>query len=273
MSTFHALGINARNLLGIAPRNGAEGIGLARDKVATKQRLEEAGVAVPRTMAVIEDMWGIPEVAQAVQEPAVIKPAAGSGGGGVLLLAPDGQGFRTPSGRWLTQAAVERHAAEILHGGFSYGGADRVLIETRLHAHPQVAGLHGEGIADVRVIFVDGHQTLSMLRMPTEESEGRANLHQGGVAAPLDGSGRLGKVFDGRKFDARHPDGALVEGVRLPFWIELCAVARKAAEAFPLEWSGIDLVITPDGPVVLEVNARPGLAIQNVNRKSMVQWL
>ena len=270
---MHALGINARNVLGIAPRNDAAGIGLARDKVATKARLEESGVPVPETYGLIGDMWGLERLGPALVRPAVIKPAAGAGGGGVLLLEPEGDAFRTPSGRRMSLEEVMRHGAEILHGGFTYGGADRILIEERLDPHPDVARLHGAGIADVRVIYIDGCRALSMLRMPTVQSDGKANLHQGGVAAPVDDGGCLGPVFDGRGHAPHHPDGARVEGQRLPDWDELLAVSGDAARVFPLGYSGIDLVLTSRGPVVLEVNARPGLAIQNVHRKSLWPWL
>lgn len=269
----HALGINARNLIGIAPRNGSAGIALVRDKVRTKAVLEAAGVPVPRTLSVISDMWGLARLEEVLVEPAVIKPASGSGGGGILLLEPDNGGYRTPGGNTLDLTAVERHAAAILHGGFSYGGKDSALVEAMLQPHPDVAALHGRGIADVRVIHIDGRPALSMLRMPSARSDGKANLHQGGVAAPVSRKGVLGPVFDGRGYGPNHMDGPRVEGCRLPFWAETLEVSAAAAAAVPLEYVGIDIVLTTEGPVVLEVNARPGLAIQNVNRKSLKEWL
>jgi glutathione synthase/RimK-type ligase-like ATP-grasp enzyme len=41
-------------------------------------------------------------------------------------------------------------------------------------------------------------------------------------------------------------------------------ISRKTAEVFPLKYLGIDIVITAAGPVLLEINVRPGLEIQNV---------
>ncbi len=271
---MNALGINARNLLGIAPRNGRPAIRLARDKVATKALLTEAGVPVPRTRAVLRSMWDLDGMARHLSTPAAIKPAAGAAGGGILLLEPMvGGGWRTPGGRTLDVQEVEAHAAHILHGGFGMGSDDRVLIEDLLVPHAEVAGWHGGGIADVRLIFVDGEFALAMLRMPTVYSDGKANLHQGGVASAIDTEGRLGPVFDGRTHAPAHPDGAVVEGEILPFWKEVLEVGRSADAALPLGWSGVDVVVTVDGPVVLEVNARPGLAIQNVTRQSLTPWL
>lgn len=270
---MNALGINARNLLGIAPRNGRPAIRLARDKVATKALLTEAGVPVPPTRAVLDSMWDLDGMARHLSTPAAIKPAAGAAGGGILLLEPTADGWRTPGGRDLDLAEVEAHAAHILHGGYGMGSDDRVLIEDLLVPHPTVAGWHGGGIADVRLIFVDGKFALSMLRMPTVSSDGKANLHQGGVAAAIDAEGRLGPVFDGKRHSPAHPDGAVVQGEFLPCWKEVLDIGRAADAALPLGWSGVDVVVTVDGPVVLEVNARPGLAIQNVTRQSLTPWL
>lgn len=270
---MEALGINARNLLGIAPRNHAKGMGLARDKVAAKVLLAKGGVPVPHTRCVVEDMWGLAALSPHLEGECVMKPASGSGGGGILILKKEGEGFVGPSGRRLSLEEVQRHAAAILHGGFAFGGVDRVLVEDRLRLHPAVVGLHPAGISDVRVIFIDGQWAMSMLRMPTVLSEGKANLHQGGVAAPVDHAGRLGLVFDGRHHTPQHPDGQRVAGCVLPDWDRVVAVSTRTATLFPLDYIGIDLVLTEDGPVVLEVNARPGLAIQNVNRISLKPWL
>ncbi len=270
---MNALGINARNLLGIAPRNGRSAIRLARDKVATKALLVGAGVPVPQTRAVICSMLQMDGLSCHLSTPAAIKPASGAGGGGILLLEPTELGWETPGGRDLDLFEVESHVAHILHGGFGLGSDDRVLIEDLLVPHPTVAEWHGGGIADVRLIFVDGEFAMSMLRMPTMASDGKANLHQGGVAAAIDAEGRLGPVFNGRSYASTHPNGAVVEGEFLPFWKDILEAGKAADDALPLGWSGVDVVVTSSGPVVLEVNARPGLAIQNVTRKSLNPWL
>lgn len=270
---MHALGINARNLLGIAPRNGRPAIRLARDKVKTKVILADAGIPVPQTRAVLSTMWDLEGLANHLATPAAMKPVAGAAGGGVLLLQPYRGEWITPGGQAFNEREVEAHAARILHGGFGVGDDDRVLIEDLLVPHAEVAAMHGGGIADVRLIFVDGEFALAMLRMPTVFSDGKANLHQGAVAAAIDETGRLGPVFDGREHRDHHPDGPRVRGQMLPFWKEVQDFARAADAAMPLGWSGVDVVVTVDGPVVLEVNARPGLAIQNVTRQSLKPWL
>ena len=42
-----------------------------------------------------------------------------------------------------------------------------------------------------------------------------------------------------------------------------------AAEAVPLKYLGVDIAISDQGPVMIEINARPGIEIQNANNKAM----
>ncbi len=53
-----------------------------------------------------------------------------------------------------------------------------------------------------------------------------------------------------------------VEGKVLPFWQETMEVGRLAARAVPLKYLGVDIGISRRGPILLEINARPGLEIQ-----------
>ena len=114
---------------------------------------------------------------------------------------------------------------------------------------------------------------MSMMRVPTDASDGKANLHQGamGVSVSL-ADGRTGPgVYRGQQV-TRHPDtDALVSGQVLPFWSQLLEHARAAARAMPLKYVGVDLVIDAAlGPLMLEVNARPGLQIQVINDTGLV---
>ena len=46
-------------------------------------------------------------------------------------------------------------------------------------------------------------------------------------------------------------------------------MARLCAQTLPLKYLGIDIAISIDGPKILEVNARPGLAIQLANDRGL----
>jgi hypothetical protein len=72
-----------------------------------------------------------------------------------------------------------------------------------------------------------------------------------------------------------HPDtGMSIEGVQIPAWDELLSSAIHLADGLEMGYIGVDFVLDADlGPVVLEANARPGLAIQMANRCGLLPRL
>lgn len=271
-----ALGMNARNIFAVYPNNSTKGILTVNDKVITKELLLANNVPVPKTMAVVESMFELEALSEHLKTDVVLKPAHGSGGGGILLLSPNDKGsWNSPSGTEYSYQDIVQHASEILHGRFSFGDDDVILVEELLIAHEDVSGLHPPGLADIRIIYLENEPLLAMLRMPTIASDGKANLHQDGVAAPIDiNSGIIGQVFDGDRYSDFHPDGKKVKGVQLSSWNEVMKVAQSSVECAPIGYVGVDIVIDKRlGPVVLELNARPGLEIQNVNVKSLAPWV
>jgi hypothetical protein len=72
-----------------------------------------------------------------------------------------------------------------------------------------------------------------------------------------------------------HPDtGNLVSGITVPYWEKMLSMSARATEMTGLGYLGMDLVIDRDrGPLLLEMNARPGLAIQMANRIGLRQRL
>ena len=68
-----------------------------------------------------------------------------------------------------------------------------------------------------------------------------------------------------------HPDTkAELSNLCVPFWKEHLLIAAKAYEMTGLGYLGADIVLDKDkGPMMLELNARPGLAIQIANSKGL----
>jgi alpha-L-glutamate ligase-like protein len=117
---------------------------------------------------------------------------------------------------------------------------------------------------------------MAMLRLPTKASNGRANLHQGGIGAGIDlASGLTHHAVLRNRFILCHPDtGVPVVGKRVPEWRQVLAMSRRAAEATGLGYIGVDIVLDADeGPMLLEANARPGLGIQIANARGLVPRL
>ena len=265
------LGINGRNVRVVYRHNARKDFPIADDKILAKTWLTKAGVPVPETIAIAGDFSDLTKLVDAVAEhdDFVLKPANGSGGGGIVVLVRrDGTGWRTAGGRTLDRAALRRHAADILFGSFTLDVPDRVLAEQRLVPHETLATMFPDGLSDVRVITLRGVAAAAMLRVPTRGSGGRANLHQGAIGLGVDlASGRTTRARHRGRAITVHPDTqAPLVGVQLPHWAEILDVSRRSAAAVPLGYLGVDVGIDARrGPVVLEINKRPGLEIQNVN--------
>ena len=94
---------------------------------------------------------------------------------------------------------------------------------------------------------------------PPSRSDGRANLHQGAVAAAIDlSTGRtFGGVCDNRAI-THHPDTTQpIAGIQIPLWRDLLDAAMRTSDALGMEYVGVDFMIDEKvGPVVLEANAR-----------------
>ena len=70
-----------------------------------------------------------------------------------------------------------------------------------------------------------------------------------------------------------HPDtGALVSGLKIPHWDFILQTAARGYEVTELGYLGVDMVIDKDlGPMILEMNARPGLSIQIANCEGLAK--
>src|SRR5262249_36804921 len=133
-----------------------------------------------------------------------------------------------------------------------------------------------QGIPDVRVILYRGEPAMAMLRLPTKQSGGRANLHQGGIGAGVDlETGTTHHAVQSNRVVHLHPaTGHGLVGARVPYWDDVLAVSRRVAAAVGLGYLGVDVVVdADDGPLLLEANARPGLAIQIANGAGLVPRL
>jgi len=273
----HALvGINRRNLELVYPHNARGDYPLADDKLLAKEHFRTRGVPVPETLAVCEGLFQVPETAASLEglSDFVVKPASGGGGAGILVVGEQlGPSlWRRAGGDTLDGAALHKHLADIVFGAYSSQLEDRAFVERRVHPHDFFSRLWPDGLCDVRVIVLRGAPVMSMIRVPTAESGGRANLHQGGLGIALELETGLcrGALHRGRRVD-RHPEnGVPLAGLQVPRWPEVLEVARAAAAAVPLGYLGVDVVVDQAlGPLVLEINARPGLEIQNVHGEGL----
>jgi alpha-L-glutamate ligase-like protein len=270
------LGINRRNHEYLFRWNRRDRWALADDKLATKTALAAAGVPTPATLGSCAAPWelrALPALA-ARADGFVAKPARGAGGGGVLVVARvEGERLWKPSGAALGWRDVVAHAADVLAGVYSLAGREDVLlVERRVVSDAAMAVLAWGGVPDVRVVVLRGVPLAAMLRLPTRRSDGRANIHLGGLGVGVDlADGRTTHAVAQGRPVAAHPDtGAPLAGAVVPAWDDVLALSVRAADAVGLGFLGVDVVIDAAlGPQVLEVNVRPGLAIQLANRTGL----
>ena len=270
------LGINLRNAL-IAKYNPRWAIEQARDKVAAKVALNAGGVTTTGTIAVISsygDLLSFDPVRD-LPDSWAIKPARGSQGDGILLaLRREGNNWFKGSGTKLTPGDVMNHLRRIIDGGFSgdTGSDDAALIEPLIRPDKRISALTPEGLPDVRVISLREHPLMAMMRIPTLASDGKANLHQRAIGAAVDiDTGIITRAMVVGKEITHHPDTNIqLIGVKLPEWDRVLEISSKCSAAIGLGYLGVDIILDEnDGPMVLEVNAHPGIEIQNINQKGL----
>jgi alpha-L-glutamate ligase-like protein len=273
------VGINQRNSDLIMRYNKRKFYPLVDDKLTTKQLAIKAGIAVPELYQVVRIQHQV-ESAIANQldfsDSFVVKPSRGSGGEGIIVVIGKAKnGFRRSNSSILTREEFSSHLTRILSGVYSLGGhPDKALIEYRVKFDPVFEEVSYLGVPDIRIIVLQGIPIMAMLRLPTRQSSGKANLHQGavGVGISLTDGSFQGAVWKGEFID-EHPDtGIELGGILVPHWKDLLLLAAKAYDLSGLGYQGVDIVLDRDrGPMLLELNARPGLAIQMANRLGIIK--
>jgi alpha-L-glutamate ligase-like protein len=268
------LTMNQRNLDYIYPNNKRKDFPLADNKLLTKQLLGAQGIPVPETYHSYSSFYEMRGLEKDLSEhhEFVIKPAQGSGGGGILVIATKSeQGWVSVSGHTYTLDDIRKHIADIIFGVYSFDLNDYAIIEARIAQHQAINELSPFGLTDVRVILYQNSPVLAMLRVPTKASDGKANLHQGAAGLGVDIKNGIGVHATHEGHDIKkHPDTGLpMIGFQIPYWQDILDVSRRAAVSVPLKYVGVDLAVADSGPLILEMNVRPGIEIQNANLLGM----
>jgi len=266
------MGMNQRNVGYIGRYNPRSLYPLVDNKLKTKRIAVDAGVTVPKLIGTIQHQHEVNNIVAMVKDwPGFcIKPARGSGGKGILVIVRQENGvYYKPNGSGCTATDLERHISNILAGLFSLGGkADVVLVEDLILFDDIFDGYSYEGVPDTRVIVFKGVPVMSMMRLSTASSDGKANLHQGAVGVGI--CLRTGKALRAVQFNTPmryHPDtGRDLYELQVPHWEKLLHLASSCYEMSGLGYIGTDIVLDKKrGPMLLELNARPGLSIQIAN--------
>ena len=270
------LSINQRNADYVLKYNSRKLYPVVDNKLKTKQLAAKASIAVPQLYQVIENEHQVAEIDKllAPYQDFVIKPAHGAGGDGIMVISGRVKDrYRKVNGQLLTTDDLKYHLSCSLSGAYSLAGhPDQVLIEHRVVVDEVFSQISYQGVPDIRIIVFLGYPVMAMVRLPTQQSDGKANLHQGAIGVGVDLSS--GQTLDGvHKNDVTdvHPDTLNeIAGVQVPYWQEMLQMAAKAYDLTGLGYLGVDIVLDKEqGPLMLELNARPGLNIQIANRQGI----
>jgi alpha-L-glutamate ligase-like protein len=270
------LGINSRNADYVMRYNARSSFPIVDDKTLTKKLAEAHNIPTPRLYSVVETHGEIAGLRAALREHGefALKPARGAGGSGIVLIHDSTEdGYVTQSGNLISLENFSYHVAEILSGIFSLSGLEDVaIVEALIHPAPVFAAVTYQGVPDVRIVVYRGVPVMSMVRLPTKASDGKANLHRGAIGAGIEIAGGMTlTAVHLSNIVTHHPDtGNPVSGIQVPHWEQMLRMAALTFEMTGLGYMGVDLVIDRDrGPLLLELNARPGLAIQLANQQGL----
>lgn len=269
------LGMNARNFLYITRYNKAPAKRYADNKLATKRLLIKNNIPTPNILKIFQNRAILNSYSfNLPSEGFVVKPARGFGGEGILVFTKwkDGVG-ESVSGRTFSIKQIKSHILDIFEGIYSLQSLpDQAYIEERIIPSSFFEKIAPFGLPDIRIIVFNKIPVMAMLRIPTEESGGKANLHQGAIGLGIEMRTGITNhaICKNKPLRLIPTTKTKTEGIKIPDWDEILLLSSRAQSISGLGFAGVDIVVDgKKGPVILEINARPGLSIQNANLTSL----
>jgi len=264
------LGRNERSLRYIHSYNSRRAIRIADDKILTKKILIKNNVPVSKLVAIIKDERQLESFDWSkLPESFVIKPVTGYEGAGIeIFYNKDKNGdYIKADGSKYSIEQLKILSKAILNGEFSlHNSPDRIIIEERVKLHRYFKSITYKGAPDIRIIVFNKIPIMSY---------GKANLAKGAIGAGIDmakGLTTYGIYGKGKSIETIQGTNLKVSGIKIPYWDRLLRYSIEVSQCTGLGFCGVDFLIDKDaGPLVVEINARPGLSIQLANRDGL-RW-
>ncbi len=280
MKISSILGLNARTQLFAYKYNTKRGKNIANSKIQTARVLRIAKVAHPKVYSKFVDPNDVFKFDwNSLPDKFALKPSRGMGGEGIIVVKrklKDG-GWLTTYKERITVDDLKLHTLDILEGAYSMGNVpDVAFIQEYVGRAKAFRRWAFRGPPDIRVIVFNKVPVMAMLRLPTKESGGRANLHQGAIGLGIDiATGITTRaIWHGAQIVFKPGTERKLRGIKIPSWNAILETAIMAQEASHLGYVGVDIVLHPEkGPMVLELNAQPGLQIQMANGEGLKKRL
>ena len=268
------LGMNGRNLLYIKALNNKEAIRFADDKLKTKGFLAARKIPVPKLFGKISSIEELEKFKwENLPESFALKPNAGYGGEGIVVIVKkDGEKWVSKGGKKYSINDLKKHVKYILRGEFAiHNMPDTAFFEQKIDCHGELESFSRFGLPDIRIIVFNLVPVMAMLRVPTYESQGKANIHTGGLGIGIDlAKGETTYAIQKNKYIETLPDSnEIIRGKKIPYWDEILLIASQIQTISTLGYLAVDIAIDKSGPVLLEINARAGLAVQIANKEGL----
>ena len=274
MRTSSILGLNARSQLFSYRYNKKKGRKICNSKILTERVLRKAGLSVPKIYKIFRKPKNVLSFNwDSLASSFALKPSRGLGGEGIVVVK---KRAKNPTEGWITTQRkkvnigdLKLHTLNILEGAYSMGNVpDVAFIQEYIGRHKAFRKYAYRGTPDIRIIVFNKVPVMAMLRLPTKESGGRANLHQGAIGVGVDiATGITTKAIWHAKFVRFKPGSQRkLNGIKIPCWSSILRTAIEAQIVSDMGYLGVDIVLHPEkDPMVLELNAQPGLSIQLAN--------
>lgn len=281
MKISSILGLNARSQNYLMPNNPRRAKKIADSKIITWRVLKKAEIPTPHIYKIFrspEDIFTFDW--QNLPDSFALKPSRGLGGEGIIVVkkrSKDRLGWVTTQREKVNIEDLKLHVLDILEGAYSMGNVPDVgFIQEYVGRHKAFRRYAYRGTPDVRVIVFNKVPVMAMLRLPTKESGGRANLHQGAIGVGIDiATGITTKaIWHGQEIKYKPDTSRKLHGIKIPLWTKILETASSAQIASGLGYLGVDIVLHPEkGPMILEINSQPGLQIQLANMAGLKKRL
>lgn len=282
------LGLNRRNQEYIRPLNSTSARRLGDNKLLTKRVLTKVSIKTPEVYKVIRTKTQLKYIDwTTLPKSFVIKPNKGTGGNGIIVIFGKKkwkEEWIKPNGTTMDLNDMKLHIENILEGQFSMGNRkDVAIIEERVEIDNYLRPYTYKGVPDIRTIVYNNVPVMAMLRLPTKRSDGTANLHSGAICVGIDIASGVTTTAMYMNNSAVFADSySLTEetldleknlplsGIKIPYWDQILKISIQCQKVSNLGYLGVDIALDRNkGPVIFEINARPGLGIQVANQQGL----
>src|SRR5258708_4199197 len=262
------------------PLNSTKARRIADSKLLMFRTLKKANIPTPDVYKKFKEPKDVFEFNwQSLPDSFAVKPSRGFGGEGIIVVKKrfNETTWITTQRNKITVEDLKLQILDILEGAYSMKNIpDTAFIQEYVARHKTFRKYSYRGTPDIRVIIFNKIPVMAMLRLPTKESGGKANLHQGAIGVGIDiATGITTRaIWHGESIKYKPETNRKLHGIKIPNWTSVLETAVNAAIISGLGFSGVDIVLHPEtGPMVLELNARPGLQIQLANMAGLKKRL